>query len=35
MAQTTNDLRQGYSAIMAIHEAGQNIRRLDGFSGQA
>jgi hypothetical protein len=35
MAQTTPDLRQGYSAIMVIHVAGQKIRRLDGFSGQA
>jgi hypothetical protein len=35
MAQTTPDLRQGYSAIMAILAAGQTIRRLDGFSGQA
>ena len=35
MAQTTTDLRQGYSATIGIYAPGQTIQRLDGFSGQA
>ncbi len=35
MAQTATDLRQGYSATSAIDAPGQEVQRLDGFSGQA